>query len=654
MEIILGNRYLLKKQIGSGSFGEIFQGVDLQTNQSIAIKLEKIRNSSESSHQHSRQLLKDEATIYKILDGMVGVPRAFAYGTQSYYNILVIDLLDKSLEDLLKKCKGRFSLKTVLMLADQMLLCLEGMHRNFLVHRDLKPENFMVGFGPQINHNKPYIQSHTKNSLEASHEAGLDISNNNENFHLTNSSNSHFEFFQNSQKSSSQDIQENLHNRNFFFSQNRNLKQNFSIPRSNNVYIIDFGLSKIYYDAKQGAHIPLVEHPNMTGTARYASVSALHGLEQSRRDDLESLGYILIYFLKGKLPWQGLPGNNRKDKINNILNVKSGINVEDLCEGLPSEFADYLSRVKKLHFTEEPNYSQYREIFRELFIREGFIYDYKFDWLDESPIDEEKKIFNSSNGRFNSPNYYNYSNNEISSNNNSNIYYNSGGNSIIISPNNTSNNRMTVLNSGNGIFRNKIIHKNHSQMEIQNYNFLSSFDYDHQQTQIHQNHFHNQVEPDHKENQQQSRPHHQSLQELIYVPQNQQNNVIQQHTKQNIVIPQNRKRDQQHHYSDIIGKLNSSASSFLFPSFNDLNAEALKNNGKLISHNHSQTISPPSNPLPTNTDRYIPYNNNVHPMKIPLPSHRPNKSPTPSQTGSPKAKQSRSQLSIHMLYDNQK
>ena len=138
------------------------------------------------------------------------------------YNGLIMDILGPSLEKLFNKCGRRFSLKTVLMLADQLLLRIEAIHRNGFLHRDLKPDNFLMG----INHT------------------------------------------------------------------------------SRVVYIVDYGLAKTYID--NGKHISYKEGKSLTGTARYASVNTHLGIEQSRRDDLESLGYILMYFLRGKLPWQGL------------------------------------------------------------------------------------------------------------------------------------------------------------------------------------------------------------------------------------------------------------------------------------------------------------------------------------------------------------
>ena len=107
---------------------------------------------------------------------------------------------------------------------------------------------------------------------------------------------------------------------------------------SNQVYVIDFGLSKKYRDPTTKAHILYVENKALTGTARYASINAMRGCEQSRRDDLESLGYVWLYFLRGALPWQGLPARTTKQKYEKILKVKIETSLEDLCQGFPEEF----------------------------------------------------------------------------------------------------------------------------------------------------------------------------------------------------------------------------------------------------------------------------------------------------------------------------
>jgi serine/threonine protein kinase len=101
------------------------------------------------------------------------------------------------------------------------------------------------------------------------------------------------------------------------------------------IYLIDFGLSKRYCDSKSGKHIPYLEGKQLTGTVRYASVYTQLGIEQSRRDDLESLGYILIYFLKGQLPWQGLKAKNKKEKYKKIMETKISSTPDLLCENIP-------------------------------------------------------------------------------------------------------------------------------------------------------------------------------------------------------------------------------------------------------------------------------------------------------------------------------
>merc|ERR1712070_1015317 len=105
----------------------------------------------------------------------------------------------------------------------------------------------------------------------------------------------------------------------------------------NKVYVIDFGPSKRYRDAKTKEHIPYKEGRDLTGTARYASVNALRGVEQSRRDDLEAIGYMLMYFLRGNLPWQGLPAKTKSEKYKRIEQKKASTSVEELCQGFPSE-----------------------------------------------------------------------------------------------------------------------------------------------------------------------------------------------------------------------------------------------------------------------------------------------------------------------------
>ncbi|KAF7814090.1 casein kinase 1-like protein 2 [Senna tora] len=290
MEPRVGNKFRLGRKIGSGSFGEIYLGTNIQTNEEVAIKLENVKT------KHPQLLY--ESKLYKILQGGTGIPNVRWFGVEGDYNVLVMDLLGPSLEDLFNFCGRKLSLKTVLMLADQMINRVEFVHSKSFLHRDIKPDNFLMGLG----------------------------------------------------------------------------------RRANQVYIIDFGLAKKYRDTSTHQHIPYRENKNLTGTARYASMNTHLGIEQSRRDDLESLGYVLMYFLRGSLPWQGLKAGNKKQKYEKISEKKVSTSIESLCRGFPSEFASYFHYCRSLRFDDKPDYAYLKRLFRDLFIREGFQFDYVFDW----------------------------------------------------------------------------------------------------------------------------------------------------------------------------------------------------------------------------------------------------------------------------------
>ncbi|KAL5344275.1 serine/threonine protein kinase [Pseudogymnoascus australis] len=152
------------------------------------------------------------------------------------------------------------------------------------------------------------------------------------------------------------------------------------------VNIIDFGLAKKYRDPRTHSHIPYRENRKFTGTARFASINTHMGVEQSRRDDMESLGYVMLYFCRGSLPWQGLKAATAKQKYDSVVFKKMATRIEVLCHGLPNEFAIYLNYTRSLRFDDKPDYVFLRKIFRDLFVREGFQYDYVFDWTVQIPV----------------------------------------------------------------------------------------------------------------------------------------------------------------------------------------------------------------------------------------------------------------------------
>ena len=183
-----------------------------------------------------------------------------------------------------------------------------------------------------------------------------------------------------------------MHSRHFL---HRDIKpDNFLIgisKKQHYVYIIDFGLAKRFRDPKTGEHIPYRDGKNLTGTARYASVNTHLGignspfahprLEQSRRDDLESLGFVLMYFCRGSLPWQGLPAKTKKEKYEKIRDKKLSTSIEALTKGYPEEFAIYMNYCRSLKFEEKPDIGYLRKLFKDLFYRMGYEYDFVFDWM---------------------------------------------------------------------------------------------------------------------------------------------------------------------------------------------------------------------------------------------------------------------------------
>ena len=144
---------------------------------------------------------------------------------------------------------------------------------------------------------------------------------------------------------------------------------NFLIGRGNNshiVYVLDFGLSKKYWSSKQNKHIPYCTNKKLTGTARYASINALSGCEQGRRDDLESIGYIIMYFIRGNLPWQGLKINKNEDRYKKICDKKKATSAKELCEGYPQQLENFINYTRNLKFMEVPDYDYLRNLLKEI------------------------------------------------------------------------------------------------------------------------------------------------------------------------------------------------------------------------------------------------------------------------------------------------
>jgi len=206
--------------------------------------------------------------------------------------------LGHSLEQLFRNCGKKFSVITVLALAEQTVSRIEFFHIKGYIHRDIKPDNFMSG---------------------------------------------------------------------------RDMAQNIA-------YIIDYGLAKRYRDIDTKIHIPYRDGKKLTGTARYASINTHLGIEQSRRDDLECLGYTLLYFARGDLPWQNIKDKDKKSKYQKIGDKKMGTKITKLCADLPKAFTDYMNYCTQLGFEEKPDYTALKRMFHTALSEKTANKPYKLDW----------------------------------------------------------------------------------------------------------------------------------------------------------------------------------------------------------------------------------------------------------------------------------
>ena len=296
---IFFSKYKVTKKISEGNFSKIYQLIEINTNDKYACKIE--------AKKAKQPMLENE---YKILDYLRGdyIPSIKLYGSSGDYNILIMNLLGKSLDYYIKKLE-KFSIHTTAMLAYQIINILQYIHLRGIIHRDIKPGNFVMG---------------------------LDT-------------------------------------------------------KSLDVYIIDFGFARKYKSMTKDKIYPMTEGHELTGTSRYASINAMKGMQQSCRDDLESLGYMLYFFLKGNLPWMGIKEKNKENLDKKILEKKIETTSELLGQDLPIQFCEFLDYAKNLKYEETPDYNLFKGKMMQVINAGGQKFDKIYDWTDIKKLKGEDK-----------------------------------------------------------------------------------------------------------------------------------------------------------------------------------------------------------------------------------------------------------------------
>eukprot|EP00428_Durinskia_dybowskii_P036809 CAMPEP_0170280410 /NCGR_PEP_ID=MMETSP0116_2-20130129/40218_1 /TAXON_ID=400756 /ORGANISM="Durinskia baltica, Strain CSIRO CS-38" /LENGTH=483 /DNA_ID=CAMNT_0010531739 /DNA_START=48 /DNA_END=1496 /DNA_ORIENTATION=- len=298
-EVLAGGRFNVSGKLGSGCFGEVWVGVDHESGEAVAVKFEEILSG----------FLDREVAILQAIQQsgpQQGFARLIYSGREAGgFTCMVMELLGDSLLQRLTAAGGSLAPKTVVLVAEQALHCLEYLHSKGVVHRDVKPENFLTGRGARTHH----------------------------------------------------------------------------------LYLIDFGLSAEFYFGR--SHVEQRQLPGFHGNFRYASLDAHQCMTQSRRSDLEALGYMLIFMLAGRLPWSGLSAKDWRVKNRQILEMKTAADPAVLAGGMPAAFGLFLSAARGLAFQDRPDYDAAYDLFAEA--REALgdvdgtaVEDHHVEWVDTS------------------------------------------------------------------------------------------------------------------------------------------------------------------------------------------------------------------------------------------------------------------------------
>ena len=289
---IFFKKYKILKKIGKGSFGLVYLGKAINSNDYVAVKFE--------SKNQTDIILERESYLLYYLRGF-GIPEVITFGHNSKYNILVQTLLGSSINEIFLHNHKKFSMKDCCMIGIQMLDRLEYIHSKYIIHRDVKPDNFLVGK-----------------------------------------------------------------------------------PDTSLIYLIDFGLAKKYMSSRTGKHVKFTINKKWSGTSRFASANSLRGVVQSRRDDLESLCYVLLFIMRGNLPWDNVFGHTENEDILLIYKIKRFMKPDLLFFNLPKETVEFFKYCKNLDFEQKPDYNYLRSLLINILYNINQKNDLNFSWINKN------------------------------------------------------------------------------------------------------------------------------------------------------------------------------------------------------------------------------------------------------------------------------
>ncbi|KAG0793186.1 hypothetical protein G6F16_004900 [Rhizopus arrhizus] len=331
-DVIIANQWIVLERIGVGSFGEVFEAENMDTRRKYAIKREPLKMR--------RPQIKHENDIYNVLAGCPGIPQCHWYGQHDKFDCIVIDLLGPNLNQL-REVTMKFPINVVVDFGCQIVSIMEHIHKKGLVYRDIKPDNFLLPF-------HCILPEPEMIELSDSHDMSV--------------------------------IQ-------YRYPSCDEVFQKWNMPHPK-LYLVDFGLTTWWKNPDTGKPYPDTKkhYKNKAGTARYASLNIHRGKPHSPRDDIESIGYLLLDLILGTLPWAGIQARNSRAGWDRMKQIKQDTFLCDLCGGLPQGILEYMEYARNLKFSEEPDYELLRQYLR------GSVKGERYSSIVKSPFGEHTDI----------------------------------------------------------------------------------------------------------------------------------------------------------------------------------------------------------------------------------------------------------------------